>query len=347
MEFKGIYNNCRVFLTGHTGFKGTWLTKWLENLGAKVCGYSLNIPTHPSHFSLLKNEIVDCRGDIRNFEQLSKNLREFEPEIVFHLAAQPIVRMSYDEPLSTIETNIIGTANLLEACRVVSSVRAVVIITTDKCYENKEWIWGYRENDSLGGHDPYSASKACAEIITSSFRSSFSNDKQLIASCRAGNVIGGGDWAKDRLIPDLVRDASEGTITKIRMPNATRPWQHVLEPLHGYLCIGQKLLEGKREFAEAWNFGSGIEGNLPVSEMINKASHYWDKIKYKAVQNQERHESSLLMLDCSKARHRLNWKPIWTLEQGIERTITWYREFYEHKLIKTQEQIEEFSNALI
>jgi CDP-glucose 4,6-dehydratase len=331
-------------LTGHTGFKGSWLTTWFTKLGAKVRGYSLNIPSHPSHFSLLKNEIDDCRGDIRNFEQLSKSLREFEPEIVFHLAAQPRVRISYDDPLSTIETNIIGTANLLEACRTVSSVRAVVIITTDKCYENKEWIWGYRENDSLGGHDPYSASKACAEIITTSFRNSFSNDKQLIASCRAGNVIGGGDWAKDRLIPDLVRAASEGNVTTIRMPNATRPWQHVLEPLHGYLCIGQQLLEGKREFAEAWNFGPGIEGNLPVSDMINTASHYWNKIKYKVIQNQEKHEASLLMLDCSKARYSLNWKPVWTLEQGIERTICWYRDFYENNQIRTKEQIEEFSN---
>jgi CDP-glucose 4,6-dehydratase len=344
MEFKEIYKNCRVFLTGHTGFKGSWLTTWLTKLGAKVRGYSLNIPSHPSHFSLLKSEIDDCRGDIRNFEQLKKSLHEFKPAIVFHLAAQSIVRISYDDPLSTIETNIIGTANLLEACRTVTSVQAVVIITTDKCYENKEWIWGYRENDSLGGHDPYSASKACAEMITASFRNSFSNDKQLIASCRAGNVIGGGDWAKDRLIPDLVRSAAEGNVTTIRMPHATRPWQHVLEPLHGYLRIGQRLLEGKKEFAEAWNFGPGIEGNLPVGDMIHSASHYWDKIRCKILPNQEKHESTLLMLDCSKAGYRLNWKPVWTLEQGIERTISWYRDFYEYNQIRTKEQIEEFSN---
>jgi CDP-glucose 4,6-dehydratase len=344
MNFNGIYNNCRVFLTGHTGFKGSWLTTWLTKLGAKIRGYSLNIPTQPSHFLLLKNEIDDCRGDVRNFEQLNKSLREFEPEIVFHLAAQPIVRTSYEEPLNTIETNIVGTANLLEACRKISSVRAIVVITTDKCYENKEWMWGYRENDPLGGHDLYSASKACAEIITTSFRNSFSNDKQLIASCRAGNVIGGGDWAKDRLIPDLVRAATENNITTIRMPNATRPWQHVLEPLHGYLRIGQRLLEGKKEFAEAWNFGPGIEGNLSVLDMINLASHYWDKIKYKITPDQEKHEASLLMLDCSKARCCLNWKPIWTLEQGIERTICWYRDFYENHQLRTNEQIEEFLN---
>jgi CDP-glucose 4,6-dehydratase len=345
MIFDNIYNNRRVFLTGHTGFKGTWLTTWLLKLRAKIRGYSLDIPSKPNHFSLLKNNIEDCRGDVRNFEQLNQSLCEFEPEIVFHLAAQPIVRISYDNPLRTFDTNIMGTANLLEISRKISSVRAVVIVTTDKCYENKEWIWGYRENDSLGGHDPYSASKACAEIITASFRNSFQNGNTLIASCRAGNVIGGGDWASDRLIPDLVRAATENNETTIRMPNATRPWQHVLEPLNGYLLLGQKLLEGKKEFAEAWNFGPGVDGNLDVGNMVNLASKFWNKIKYNIVENNDdKRESTKLILDSSKAQLKLNWKPKWTLEKSVEQTMTWYRKFYEQNQIKTLPQIEEYSD---
>jgi CDP-glucose 4,6-dehydratase len=343
MNFDKVYENCRVFLTGHTGFKGAWLSAWLEMLGASVCGYSLDPPTEPAHFPLLNSKIDNQHGDVRNGEALKKSMQEFAPEIVFHLAAQPIVRTSYDDPVLTIETNVIGTANLLEACRKTPSVRAVIVITTDKCYENKEWIWGYRENDRLGGYDPYSASKACAEIIAASYRSSFSNGSLLIATCRSGNAIGGGDWAKDRLIPDLVRATVKGKPTVIRMPNATRPWQHVLEPLNGYLRLGQRLLEGKKEFAEAWNFGPNLDGNISVGELVQKAKTYWNEIEYEIIPNEEKHETSLLMLDCGKARQRLNWQPVWTLEQGIERTITWYRDFYERKQIKTREQIEEFS----
>jgi CDP-glucose 4,6-dehydratase len=343
MKFDNIYNNRRVFLTGHTGFKGSWLTTWLMKLRAQVRGYSLGITGNPNHFSLLKNNIDDCRGDIRNFEQLHKNLCEFEPEIVFHMAAQPIVRISYEDPLNTFDTNIMGTANLLEVCRCVSSVRAVVVITTDKCYENKEWVWGYRENDSLGGCDPYSASKACTEIITASFRN-LSKENLLIASCRAGNVIGGGDWASDRLIPDLIRAAAENNVATIRMPNAIRPWLHVLEPLYGYLLLGQKLLEKQQEFAEAWNFGPGNGADYTVKNMVNLATQYWNKIKYNIVINDSnKHETTLLTLDSSKAQLRLAWKPKWTLEESIERTIIWYRNFYEQKQIQTLNQIEEYS----
>jgi CDP-glucose 4,6-dehydratase len=349
MNFSNIYNNRRVFLTGHTGFKGSWLTTWLTLLGAAVRGYSLDLPSNPNHFSLLKKNIPvdDCRGDVRNFEQLNRCLQEFQPEMVFHLAAQPLVRVSYDEPLRTFDTNMMGTANLLESCRRACSVRAAVIITTDKCYENKEWIWGYRENDLLGGHDPYSASKACAEIITASFRRSFANDHLLIASCRAGNVIGGGDWAGERLIPDLIRSATENNAAIIRMPNAVRPWQHVLEPLYGYLLLGQKLLEGKKTFDEAWNFGAGMEDHLSVEKVADLSSQYWDQIKYKIVHNNDKHETTLLTLDSSKARQRLGWKNQWTLEQSIERTMIWYREFYEQKKLLTQHQIEEYSRHVL
>ncbi|MDR1923169.1 MAG: CDP-glucose 4,6-dehydratase [Planctomycetaceae bacterium] len=359
-QYNNSYDNCRVFLTGATGFKGSWLTTCLRMLGAKIRGYSLDIPSQPNHFSLLKNDIDDCRGDVRNFEQLSQSVREFEPQIVFHLAAQPLVRASYDDPLGTLSTNIIGTANILQACRAVSSIRAVVIITSDKCYENKEWSQAYREHDSLGGHDPYSASKACAEIVTASFRRSFPSDHLLIASCRAGNVIGGGDWASDRLFPDLIRATinptesnknnkknQSTTATTIRMPNAIRPWQHVLEPLHGYLLIGQKLLEGNKDFAEAWNFAPKTEGNCSVGEIVKRAAKYWDKINYQIVpnnnsSNDNKHEAAQLSLDSTKAQQRLAWQPVWTLERSIERTITWYKNFYEQNKIQTQTQIEEY-----
>ncbi|MDR2170976.1 MAG: CDP-glucose 4,6-dehydratase [Planctomycetaceae bacterium] len=348
MQFDNIYNNRRIFLTGHTGFKGSWLTAWLLRLNAKICGFSLDTPSNPNHFSLLQNKIADCRGDIRDFNQLNICLREFEPEIVFHLAAQPIVRLSYDEPLRTFDTNIMGTANLLEACRNTPSVQAALIITTDKCYENKEWIWGYRENDHLGGHDPYSASKACAEIITSSFRSSFADGRLFIATCRAGNVIGGGDWANDRLIPDLIRAATTNNTITLRMPNAIRPWQHVLEPLQGYLTLGQKLLEKKNDFAEAWNFGPDANDNLSVENITKLAAKYWNKIKYNTItnnQNQYKHEAVNLILDNAKAKRKLNWKPKWSLEKTIEKTITWYKNYYEKNQIQTLKQIEEYINS--
>ena len=279
--FNGIYNNKTVLVTGHTGFKGSWLCFWLIQMGAKVIGYSLEPPTSPNHFELLNLDMVSVIGDIRDSNRLNAVFAQYQPEIVFHLAAQPLVRLSYKEPVETFETNVIGTLKVFEACRNTKSVRAIVNITSDKCYENKEWVWGYRENDPMGGYDPYSASKGCAELVTSSYRNSFFNVNEygkshnvLLASCRAGNVIGGGDWAKDRLMTDIMVAVSEGKKVVIRNPRATMPWQHVLEPLSGYLMLGQKLLEGKKEFAQAWNFGPGEQGAITVKEVVENIKKY-------------------------------------------------------------------------
>jgi len=343
--FNNIYNQRRVFVTGHTGFKGTWLCAWLEKLGAKTIGFSDNQRTSPDHYELLKVPCVDLQGDIRDYSRLRDAIKEHQPEIVFHLAAQPLVRRSYDDPLETFSTNALGTANLLQAIRECGSVKAVVVITTDKVYENKESEQGYTETDVLGGYDPYAASKACAELVVSSFRQSFYEaEGKLLASCRAGNVIGGGDWAADRLIPDLVRAAAKNETTQIRMPQAVRPWEHVLEPLAGYLKLGQMLLEGKAEFAEAWNFGPDAPGHETVGEIIRLASQHWSKIKVEmpeTVQN-IRHETTLLKLDCTKAKNRLQWKPVWDLQRTLEKTVEWYREFYEHGNILTWKQLEAY-----
>ena len=279
--FNGIYNNKTVLVTGHTGFKGSWLCFWLIQMGAKVIGYSLEPPTSPNHFELLNLDMVSVIGDIRDSDKLNAVFAQYQPEIVFHLAAQPLVRLSYKEPVETFETNVIGTLKVFEACRSTKSVRAIVNITSDKCYQNKEWVWGYRENDPMGGYDPYSASKGCAELVTSSYRNSFFNVNEygkshnvLLASCRAGNVIGGGDWAKDRLMTDIMVAVSEGKKVVIRNPRATMPWQHVLEPLSGYLMLGQKLFEGKKEFAQAWNFGPGEQGAITVKEVVENIKKY-------------------------------------------------------------------------
>ncbi|MDR1477529.1 MAG: CDP-glucose 4,6-dehydratase [Planctomycetaceae bacterium] len=344
MTIDSIYKNRRVFLTGATGFKGSWLAYWLQQLGAIVCGFSKNIPTEPNHFSLLDIRIEDHRDDINDFIMLRNVLKKFEPEIVFHLAAQPLVRFSYDNPLETFSTNIIGTANLLQSITESESVRAVIVITTDKVYKPQKHLTAYCESDQLGGYDPYSASKACAELVVDSFRQSFfATKKTLLATARAGNVVGGGDWANGRLIPDLVRATIEGKTTTIRMPNAIRPWQHVLEPLHGYLLLGQYLLEGKGEFATSWNFGPAHDENHSVKEIVQLAKNYWDKINFEIIPNNEKHEENFLMLDSNKSRTKLGWKPIWTLEQGIEQTIKWYRNFYEKNQIQTLAQIKKYS----
>jgi len=344
--FNEIYRDRRVFLTGHTGFKGGWLACWLSRwLNAKVCGFSDTQKTEPHQYSLLKDSLpIDDRcGDIRDYAAVCRSLSEFQPEIVFHLAAQPLVRRSYKEPLETFSTNALGTANILQAARQCDSVKAVIIITTDKVYENLEVKRGYKETDMLGGYDPYAASKACAEIVVNSFRRSFyESENTLLASCRAGNVVGGGDWAEDRLIPDLVRSAARGDTTFIRMPGAVRPWEHVLEPISGYLLLGQYLLEGKKEFAEAWNFGPDAESNVTVGEVVKIASEIWSKIHVHISTEPQPHETTLLTLDCTKAKQRLNWKPIWNLQETIDFTIRWYQEFYEKNAIATFQQLEHF-----
>ena len=345
--FNGVYKGKTVLITGHTGFKGSWLAFWLEKMGAKIIGYSLEAPTEPNHFDLLDLNIVSITGDIRDMEKLRKVLNQHTPDIVFHLAAQPLVRLSYENPIETYETNVVGTLKVFEACR-EAAVKAIVNITSDKCYKNREWVWGYRENEPMGGYDPYSSSKGCAELLTSSYRNSYFNlndygkkHKTLLASCRAGNVIGGGDWAKDRLITDIMKAVSKNEKVKIRNPQATRPWQHVLEPLSGYLHIGQKLLEGKKEFAEGWNFGPSDEGSITVEEVVKHIKRYWKKIDYELNNSKDHpHEANLLKLDCSKAHIKLKWQNVWDSQKTFEITTNWYKTFYEKNSISTKKDLE-------
>lgn len=324
----------KVLVTGHTGFKGSWLIIWLNHLGAFVKGYSLEPNTSPSLFESAKiqNLCTHQIGDIREFQETKKAILEFSPEIVFHLAAQPLVRYSYSYPLETFETNIMGTANVLEAIRGVKSVRAVVAVTTDKCYQNNEWHWGYREDDKLGGHDPYSASKAGAELIIGSMRSSYfqsSTSKTMIASARAGNVIGGGDWAADRLIPDVIRSFEAKVPVQIRSPLSIRPWQHVLESLNGYMILAEKLSLKGKPFAEAWNFGPHDSDAKNVKYITESLSKKWGTDAEVIISTEEHpHEATYLKLDNSKARTLLCWQPRWNLDQALERTAGWYKKFY-------------------
>ncbi|WP_086234146.1 CDP-glucose 4,6-dehydratase [Campylobacter devanensis] len=347
--FSQIYKDKIVLVTGHTGFKGSWLVYWLEQMGAKVIGYSLEAPTEPNHISLLNLDIVSIIGDIRDLNKLNQIFNEYKPDIVFHLAAQPLVRLSYENPIETYETNVIGTLKVLEACK-RSKVKAIVNITSDKAYENKEWVYGYRENDPMGGYDPYSSSKGCADILASSFRNSYFNIKDykkthntLLATCRAGNVIGGGDWAKDRLMSDIMISVSQGKKVSIRNPNATRPWQHVLEPLSGYLHIGQKLLEEKVEFSGAWNFGPSDEGSITVEEVVKNVKKHWDKIDYQINQDPNQpHEANLLKLDCSKAHILLKWQDVWDSQTTFEKSVKWYKAYYENNQILTSDDLESY-----
>jgi len=347
--FGSIYSGKRVLITGHTGFKGSWLAYWLSQMGANVIGYSLEAPSEPNHISLLNLNIISIIGDIRDLEHLNETFATYKPEIVFHLAAQPLVRLSYENPLETYEINVMGTLKVFEACR-VNGVKAIVNITSDKAYENREWVWGYRENDPMGGYDPYSSSKGCADILASSYRSSYFNPNEykkshntLLATCRAGNVIGGGDWAKDRLMTDIMLSVSQGKKVSIRNPNATRPWQHVLEPLSGYLVIGQKLLEERVEFAEAWNFGPSDERSITVEEVVSHVKKHWDKIDYEITHDPNQpHEANLLKLDCSKAHIRLKWKDVWESEITFEKTVLWYKNFYENNAIDTIDDLKQY-----
>jgi CDP-glucose 4,6-dehydratase len=347
--FGGIYKDKVCLITGHTGFKGSWLAFWLNKMGAKVVGYALEPHTSPSHFELLDPAYASVIGNINDYQALQKVFDEYQPDIVFHLAAQALVRDSYENPKETFETNVLGTINVFEAARTTSSVKAIVNITSDKCYDNKEWIWGYRENDAMGGHDPYSASKGCSELVTSSYQKSFFNkENKLLASARAGNVIGGGDWAKDRLIPDIMRATSKEEEVFIRSPFSTRPWQHVLEPLSGYLQLGWHLLEGKREFADGWNFGPSMDSNISVKEVVEEVKAHWDTIAYKINTDEANlHEANLLMLDCSKANKQLKWQAVWNKEQTFSKTIGWYKDYYTKDVVNTEANLRDFISSAI
>ncbi|MHB1651437.1 MAG: CDP-glucose 4,6-dehydratase [Desulfitobacteriaceae bacterium] len=347
----------RVFLTGHTGFKGSWLSLWLSLLGAEVTGYALPPPTEPSLFQLcqIDKTVTSILADIRDRESLTQALLTAEPDIVIHMAAQALVRTSYQNPAETYAINVMGTVTLLEAVRSCPGIRAVINVTTDKCYENREWAWGYRENEALGGYDPYSSSKACSELVTTAYRSSFfhpqeyTKHKVALASARAGNVIGGGDWASDRLIPDLVRALLAGKKINLRNPGAVRPWQHVLEPLSGYLTLAQKLYTDGPEYAEAWNFGPNDGDAQPVAWVVKTLCRQWgENALYEIGQGPHPHEASVLKLDCAKAKSKLHWYPRWNLEKGIEKVAEWYKGYQEKRDLRTLcfQQIEEYMNTL-
>jgi CDP-glucose 4,6-dehydratase len=323
----------KVFLTGHTGFKGSWLSLWLTSMGAKVTGYALNPVSQPNLYDVLDiSRIIDHSliGDIRDLALLQKSMHEAEPDIVIHMAAQPLVRYSYVNPVETYSTNVMGTVHVLESARYSQTIRATVIVTTDKCYENKEWVWGYRENEPMGGNDPYSSSKGCAELVTAAYRNSFFSDsnyaehRNAIGTVRSGNVIGGGDWSEDRLIPDAIKAFINGKPLMIRNPLATRPWQHVLEPLSGYLVLAQSLyLEGVR-YAGGWNFGPRDEDTRAVKEVIELLSKGWGKnVTWQADSAESPHEAQLLKLDCSKARVHLGWRPKWSVNESIAKILEW------------------------
>lgn len=346
-QFSGVYRGRPVLITGHTGFKGSWLALWLSELGARVTGVALAPESSPNHWGLLDLAIRDHRQDINDFRAFCEIVSDTSPQIVFHLAAQPLVRRSYRDPLNTWTTNIIGTANVLEACRQTPGVLAVVVVTTDKCYENREWPWGYRENDRLGGHDPYSASKAAVELLAASYRNAFFNARgaPLVATVRAGNVIGGGDWSEDRLIPDLARAIAVNAPLEIRSPNATRPWQHVLDPLAGYLLLGQRLLEGRREYADAWNFGPDSDGNCTVQQVLDGLREHWPKATWCTSNAKQPHETTLLRIDSTKARCRLGWKPVWNLSVAVSITAHWYRAYFDQARTLSREQLADYFQA--
>ncbi|MDU3336063.1 CDP-glucose 4,6-dehydratase [Paraclostridium bifermentans] len=330
--FNNIYKDKVVLVTGHTGFKGSWLTIWLELLGAKVIGYSLEPNTNPSLFKVceLENDIVSILGDIRDEKNLHIVIEKYKPEIVFHMAAQPLVRDSYENPKETYEINVMGCISLFEAIRKTKSVKTIVNITTDKCYENKEWVYGYRENDPMGGYDPYSSSKACVELLTNSYRKSFFEDKGVeISTVRAGNVIGGGDWAKDRLIPDIAKSIISNNDICIRNPNAIRPWQHVLEPLSGYLWLGALMIEGNNNYSDGWNFGPENVDILSVKEILDLTIGIWGRGSYALDLSKNVHEANLLKLDISKAKSKLGWRPLYNSNQAIAETVEWYKTYYQ------------------
>ena len=360
MESLGVngsfWRGKKVLLTGHTGFKGSWLSLWLQQLGAEVTGYALQPPTVPNLFEVanVASGMRSIIGDIRDGEALSKAMRAAVPDIVIHMAAQSLVRRSYEDPVETYSTNVMGTVNLLESVRKTSSVRAVVNVTSDKCYDNKEWQRGYREDEAMGGFDPYSSSKGCAELVTSAYRNSFFNPANYnehhvaLASARSGNVIGGGDWAEDRLVPDILRAISAGKPVVIRNPHAIRPWQHVLEPLSGYLLLAQKLYDKGAAYAEAWNFGPDDEDDRPVQWIVERMIQHWgEDASWQLDQGSHPHEAKYLKLDCSKAKNRLGWAPRWSLDEGLKNIVDWHRSRVQGQDIRkvSVQQIESFSKV--
>lgn len=345
-EIKGtvkpaFWKGKKVYLTGHTGFKGSWLSLWLQSMGAIVKGYALEPNTNPALFNEARvSDGMDSEiGDIKNLEQLSKSMKSFNPDILLHMAAQPLVRLSYVDPVDTYATNVMGTVNVLESARFCENLKAIVSVTTDKCYENNEWDWGYRENEPMGGHDPYSSSKGCAELVTSAYRRSFFNTKETasVASARAGNVIGGGDWADDRLIPDILKAFEKANPVIVRNPLSTRPWQHVLEPLSGYLVLAEQLYENGDAFAEGWNFGPKDEGCKPVQWILDKMAITWGKgAAWQLDKNNNPHEAGFLKLDCSKAANRLKWKPKWELEETLDLIVNWHQSYLKEEDVREE-----------
>ena len=351
--FNDVYRGRRVLITGHTGFKGSWLSFWLRELGAQVCGVALTPEGSPNHWELLKLGIRSEICDLRDAEKLEALFSDFRPEAVFHLAAQPLVRRSYRDPAATFAVNVVGTANVLDAVRSCGSVRAAVAVTSDKCYENREQSRGYREDDPMGGFDPYSASKGCAELVVSSYRRSFFNPadygtkhRTLLASARAGNVLGGGDWAEDRLVPDLMRGAAKCETALIRNPASVRPWQHVLESLSGYLALGEKLLSGETRFADGWNFGPADGATVTVGEAAEALRREWPEIRFELAPPAEApHEAKLLKLDCSKAARELGWRGVWPPGECFRRTARWYRDLHREGKVDTAEDLNAYIDA--
>jgi CDP-glucose 4,6-dehydratase len=343
-DFAEVYRGRRVLVTGHTGFKGSWLALWLGTLGARVTGLALAPPSNPSHWDLLRLVVDEHRIDVRDAEAVARVIVRTQPECVVHLAAQPLVRRSYANPHDTWSTNVMGTVNVLEACRTTASVRAIVVATTDKCYENTGSAVPYREDDRLGGHDPYSASKAAAELVARSYRTAFLGESEsaLVATVRAGNVIGGGDWGDDRLIPDLVRARAAGVPLAVRSPGAIRPWQHVLDCLAGYLLLGANLIAGKRQFAGAWNFGPDADDTRTVAQVLSVLESLWPGLCWRSDNSERPQESATLSLDSSRARTLLGWRPVWTIDDALAATASWYRRFLKNGTVSSRAQLEEY-----
>lgn len=347
----------RVLMTGHTGFKGGWLSLWLHLLGAEVTGYALSPPTEPSFFETcdLGRRMHSIKGDVRDLGQLQSIYAQCQPELVVHMAAQPLVRLSYDDPVATYATNVMGSVHVLEAARHCKSIRGVLVITSDKCYENREWTWGYRENDPMGGYDPYAGSKGCAELVTASYRNSFfppgafSQHGVAVASARAGNVIGGGDWAQDRLVPDICRAAAAGVAVQIRNPEAIRPWQHVLDPLHGYICLLERMYKDGKPFAEGWNFGPADANCQPVSRILKEFEKIiGEGFRWSQDKGPHPHEAQYLKLDCSKARQFLGWQPVLDLPTALAWSLKWYQAYEEGRDMAaiSEKQIQDYEEMV-